>query len=307
MGLEEEPVAAQRHLQEFRQLLIPRIGMDARTQDEEVGIDDELFLQDGVEEGNLDQTIPALDGLNDEFGFLILIVPDESHSLLACLSVHYLHHPVRSDVAVENMDIRIGMAFEQPQGVLHGLGAADAAAVRMLAFAGPHALNHDHGSNRIRRTAAKTFFKIFLCNDIGMSAVQVFRRFVFCCPGGYDDDSVRDLHDLSFHPFRFCLDPRLVIPDEPVNLPNIDRQVDMDQWMIRHLLDERPDVLLNIVPIDVIINVPRMTAQFLVLLDDEHFESLLGQVQRGHHPGHASADDEALLRDKSRHGPQWLD
>jgi hypothetical protein len=102
MSLKEEAVCIERHLEHLGQTFILARGNDSRAQHEKIGFYAEVVVKDRFMDNDPKAVSPLLDT-----GFLFFVVTDEEDTCLPCLFVVVLFEAIRSNVPVEDIDVRI--------------------------------------------------------------------------------------------------------------------------------------------------------------------------------------------------------
>ena len=144
-----------------------------------VGFDLHPVVDIGALDGHEQPVLPGDDRR------LFFIVPEEDDAGVAGHPVVFLPEAVGPHVAVEDVDVGIGISLLDGQGVLHRHGAADAAAVGTLVVAGAGALDHDDVLGAaVEAVLMEPLFQFALGQDIFRLAVEESGGFGRLRPGG---------------------------------------------------------------------------------------------------------------------------
>ena len=291
VGLLEEAVRIQRHLEKARQFLARRRRNHCGGERDQVGVQGKPPAQDRIGDGD-PQQLPAalLDRL--DHGLVVRLVADELDALARRLAVVVLPEPVGPHVPEDDGDIDLGGGLSQLQGVLDRLAAADPAAVVSLRRSAAHALDHHHALDARHRWffRGEPPFQLEQRQYPIVLPVEVFGRLVLLGAGRDDRRAVAYLP----HP---ALGPHLgrEIPHVTGHLLDGGIRGDVYRGMPVDLAGDIAQIRLDIQSFEGVVDPARHAAQVGILFHQIDLESLLGHVQGAGHPGHASAYDQDLL------------
>ena len=136
------------------------------------------------------------------------------------------------------------------------------------------------------------FLELQLGHDVLIFTVEILAGLELLTARRHNDDTVLQfavIHPGSHH------DTRGKVPLYPGKIDDEGVRDHVDLLVLVHLVDQLCQEGLNVLSLDGEMDVFQISAQLRLLFHEEDFIALFGKFQSRRHPGHASADDQALL------------
>ncbi len=256
-------------------------GRDGGGQTEQIRIHAHLTTEDRIAESHRNLFVAIGDDRR-----VIRVVAKKQNAPLTRLLVQVFSFAVGTDVPVENIDVRIGVALFQFQGVLDGMGAAHLGAIGTRLVARPDALDENHVSRPFDAQVLLPEQVIhFQVGDHGrVPAIQVFGRFAF--PGTRSQNR----HPMVDGGFRRAGGQGAVeIAHKAVHIAHRCFQVDGDPRLGFHFIDQVNQKAGNIFPLEASDQAAGIAAQDRGLFHQMNGISLTGQGEGRGKAGHPAA------------------
>ena len=218
-------------------------------------------------------------------------VANEEHAGRAGLLEVDLPETVRANILGQHDHPCIGPLSLDLECVLDGLGAADAAAVRVIIISGLDTLDHDDSGSLaqfgVQSVAGKLLLQFALRYHTVIRPVQVHLRFAFDPADGDDGHTVLDgLFGAAAY------DAADELTDVPVGPFDCRVQVDVDSRVCLDAGDEVRKACLHVRPFQRGAQLAEIASELGFGLDQVHVEPLVADRQSGRHTRQSASDHQ---------------